>query len=188
MAILSIYSCFHPVLRKKTEPITEINDEIVKLSKDMFETMYNAEGAGLAGNQVGVSKSIVVVDLSYYNENNKKYKPLLMINPEILSVSDETSEFQEGCLSVPQVNENVIRPKAIQFRYYDLDAKEYVVEDDDLLARVVQHEIDHLNGKLFYERISPLRRAMIKSKLKKIEKSEILPAYPFINHKGEKVV
>ncbi len=179
MSVIPVYNCFHPVLKKKTEPVTEIDDSLVKLVNDMFETMHKAEGIGLAANQVGVSKSLLVVDIGFFNE---KYTgpPILMINPVITDFSDEIYEYEEGCLSIPNVRDIVERPKMIQVSYFDLDMKEKLIEADNLLSRVVQHEIDHLNGILFYERLTPLRKTLLKSKLKKIEKGQYETDYPMV--------
>ncbi|MCX7735745.1 MAG: peptide deformylase [Candidatus Kapabacteria bacterium] len=179
MSIIPVYNCFHPVLKKKTEPVTEIDDGLVKLVDDMFDTMHKAEGIGLAANQIGVSKSLVVIDIGYYNE---KYKgpPLTMINPVIEYFSDDIYEYEEGCLSIPSVRDVVERPKIVQVSFYDLNMKEHKIEADNLLSRVIQHEIDHLNGILFYERLTPLRKTLLKGKLKKIEKGQYQADYPMI--------
>lgn len=184
MSIIPVYNCFHPVLRKKTDPIKNIDDSIVKLVDDMFATMHNAEGIGLAANQVGVSKSLLVIDIGYYND---KYKgpPILMINPEIKFFSDEIYEYEEGCLSIPSVRDVVERPKMIQVSYYDLNMKEHNIEADNLLSRVIQHEIDHLNGLLFFDRLTPLRRTLLKNKLRKIEKGQYETDYPMVLPDGK---
>ncbi len=178
MSLLKIYSCYHPVLKKPTEPVTEMTPELRTLIDDMFDTMHNADGSGLAANQVGVSKSIVVIDVSYYEK--KQYEPIAFINPRIVAVSDEEVDFEEGCLSIPGIYENVKRPKAVEVEYLDINMQPQRISDDDLLARVMQHEIDHLNATLFIEKISPLRRAMIKSKLKRIQKGDIDKPYEMI--------
>lgn len=184
MAVIPVYNCFHPVLKQKTEPVENIDDELVKLVDDMFDTMHKAEGIGLAANQVGVSKSLLVIDIGYYNE---KYKgpPILMINPVVKSFSDEIYEYEEGCLSIPNVRDVVERPKIIQVSYYDLNQKERNIEADNLLSRVIQHEIDHLNGILFFERLTPLRKTLLKNKLRKIEKGQYEADYPMILPDGK---
>jgi peptide deformylase len=187
MAQLPIYNSYHPVLNKKTEEIEDVDDELRKLAEDMFETMYKANGIGLSANQVGVSKSLVVIDTSMYRENGKNYTPLLLINPEIILSSDSEVEYQEGCLSVPKYYDYVMRPADTQVRYYDLDMKEHIIEADDILARVIQHEIDHLNGILFYERLTSIRRTLAKSKLKKIQRGKVIPDYPMIMADGKRV-
>jgi peptide deformylase len=181
MAFLPIYSCFHPIMKKNTEPITEINGDILKLAQDMLETMHTADGCGLAGNQVGIMKSIVVIDTSAFDNTKTKYKNIVLINPVILSSSEEEFDYKEGCLSIPDIHEVVKRPKAIQVKFYDISGKEHIIEDNDILARVAQHEIDHLNGILFYEKLTPMRRTLIKSKLRKIQKGQLLPDYKFVD-------
>ncbi len=186
MAILPVYNCFHPILKKKTEPIKEIDGKIEKLVSDMFETMYKAEGIGLAANQVGIPKSLLIIDTSGGNiENAKKHAPpIALINPVIEYFSEEENEFNEGCLSVPTFFEKVIRPSQIQVRFWDLDMKEQVVEADDIMARVMQHEIDHLNGILFFEKLTPIKRTLAKNKLKNIKKGKVKPKYEMIMPDG----
>lgn len=186
MAFLPVYNCYHPVLKKKTEKIKEINGEIDKLVRDMFETMYNAEGIGLAANQVGISKSLIIIDTSAGNidEQKKHPPPMAMINPVIESFSDEEIEFNEGCLSIPKFYEKVWRPSQIQVKYWDLDMKEHVLEVDNLLARVIQHEIDHLNGILFFEKLTPIRRTLARNKLKNIKNGKVKPDYKMILSDG----
>ncbi len=187
MAQLPIYNCFHPVMKKQTEDITEIDSITKKLVEDMFETMYKAEGIGLAANQVGVSKSLIIVDTSISSEEKFRHPPLVMINPEIEDESDYEVEMSEGCLSIPKFNENVWRPESVQVKYYDLKGNEQVLEAQELLARVIQHEIDHLDGILFYERLSAIRKTLSKSKLRKIEKGLIIPDYPMVQPDGSKM-
>ncbi len=185
MARLPVYNCFHPIMKKETELVEDTSDELKKLIKDMFETMYLDDGIGLAANQVGVGKSILVIDISASKEAKIKEPPLVMINPKITAFSEEENEFLEGCLSVPTIFENVTRPKEIEVVYYDADMKEIKRELGDVLARVAQHEIDHLNGKLFFELLSPLRRSLISNKLKKLKKGKIKPDYPMVLPNGE---
>ena len=187
MAQLPIYNCFHPLMKKKTEDITEIDGHIKKLVEDMFETMYKAEGIGLAANQVGESKSMLIVDTTVSNNEKFRHPPVVMINPVIEDESEEEVEMSEGCLSIPKFNDNVWRPEKIQARYFDLNGNQQVIEAGDLLARVIQHEIDHLNGILFYERLSAIRKTLAKSKLKKIQKGLVIPDYPMIQPDGQKV-
>ena len=185
MAIIPIYNSFHPVLKKKTEAVKEIDGKLKELIDNMFITMYHADGIGLAANQVGVSQSFVIIDVSA--SSNKNIAPLVMINPVIKSFSDEEVDFSEGCLSVPKFFETVVRPKNIQVRYFDMNMKEHNEEVDDILSRVMQHEIDHLNGILFYERLSPIKRTLSKSKLKKIQRGKVIPKYPMILANGKLV-
>jgi len=165
-------------MKQTTEDIQDIDSDLEKLAQDMFETMYIADGIGLAANQVGISKSLVVIDTSAATKgNDPKY---VLINPQILEYSEETNEYQEGCLSVPKFFEDVIRPKKIKVRFWDLKGKEFNIEADETLARVMQHEIDHLNGILFYERLTSIRRTLSKSKLIRIRKRQTKPDYEMV--------
>lgn len=188
MAVLPIYNSFHPVLNKPTKFIDEIDDDIIALANNMLETLHNTgNGIGLAANQVGISKSLIIIDLSASKEFKNK-KPIVMINPTIASFSEELVESEEGCLSVPDFYEKIMRPSAIQVIYYDLKGKEFNLGVDSLLARVMQHEIDHLNGILFYQRMNPLKRNLNKNKLNKIKNGIILPDYPFVLPDGKLVM
>ncbi len=184
MAVLPIYNCYHPVLKKKTNPVTEFNQELKDFVNNLYETMYEADGVGLAANQVGESKSIIVVDTSEASEAKDSHSPIVMINPVIINYSDEIIEYQEGCLSIPKFYEDVDRPKEIEVRYFDIDMKELSITADYLFSRVIQHEVDHLNGILFYERLSSVRRVLAKSKLRKIEKGDYATFYPMILPNG----
>jgi peptide deformylase len=179
MSVLPVYSCFHPILKQSANPVENIDDSIRRLVNDMFETMSVADGVGLAGNQVGKLDSIVVIDTTKVESAKNKLK-VALINPEIISQSDEITEYQEGCLSVPTLYEYVKRPKQVQVRFYDINGKEIVIEDDDFFARVVEHELDHLKGILFFERLSPLRRTFARKTLKKIQNGSIVPDYQMI--------
>lgn len=185
MAIIPIYNCFHPILREKTEEIKEFNQDLSNLVRNMYETMYNVgNGVGLAGNQVGEKKSVIIIDISVGGDNPRT-KPLTLINPVIESISDELDEDFEGCLSIPDISEKVIRHKSLQLKYFDVNMKEYNRQFDGFLARVIQHEIDHLDGYLIFDRISALRRTLIKSKLRRLQKGETIPDYPMIQPNGE---
>ncbi len=189
MAVLPIYNCYHPLMRKKTNPVTNINDEVRKLADDMYDTLYNiSNGVGLAANQVGGNLSLVVIDISIAEDDDDVHgrpkTPITMINPEIIEFSEEEIVMQEGCLSIPEFYEDVERPESIKIRYYDLSGKEIVRDADEFLARVMQHETDHLNGILFTDKISPFRRTLNKNKLRRIEKGLIIPKYPMINADG----
>lgn len=187
MSVIPIYNCFHPVLKQKTEPVSEFNQELVQLSKNMYETLYNiSNGVGLAANQVGKSISMYIVDLNVgEKESKKKYEPVTFINPEIIAYSDEENDYQEGCLSIPEFYENVRRPQAVEVKYFDLDMKEQVREFDGFMARVIQHEQDHLDGILMFERISKLKRTLSKSKLNRIMRGDIKPNYPMVQPDGK---
>lgn len=183
MAVIPIYNCFHPVLRESTMDIKEFNQELKDFVDNMWDTLYNVKnGVGLAGNQVGADKSVIIIDID--RENETDFEPVTMINPRIISLSEEQDEYQEGCLSIPDYFENVIRPAKIRVSYYDIDMHEYVEDVDGFLARVMLHEIDHLNGKLFIDRLTPLRRTLGKSKLNKIMKGKIIPDYPMVQADG----
>ncbi|MCX6146570.1 MAG: peptide deformylase [Candidatus Kapabacteria bacterium] len=183
MAQLPIYNCFHPVLRKKTNEINEINDNIVKFINDMIDTMVKADGAGLAANQVGNLNSIIVIDQKI-DEKEPKGNSFVLVNPKIVSFGEKVVPFKEGCLSIPTFFESVIRPDDIEIEYYDIDMKLHSNFVSKRLARVIQHEIDHLNGILFYDRITPLRRSLSKNKIRKIERLDFKARYPMINPDG----
>lgn len=182
--ILPIYNAFHPILREKTKPIENIDEKTIGFIKDMFETMNFAEGIGLAANQVGVALSILIVS-DILEDGVVKHQGKPYINPQIVSYSDELSTFNEGCLSIPEFRGDVERPEAIQIKYYDIKMKEHAEEVDGLLSRVLQHEIDHLNGILFFDRFKPLRRTLVQSKLNRIRKGLVVPDYPMILPNGK---
>jgi peptide deformylase len=155
-------------LRAIAEPIEKIDDGIKQLAKDMLETMYDAPGIGLAAPQIGELKRIVVMDLAKEVETPD---PIVMINPEILSYSDETVTTEEGCLSIPELYYDVERPSEVTVRYTDLDGKTVTVDAKERLAVCMQHEIDHLDGVLYIDYLSRLKRDRV---LKKFEKAERL--------------
>ncbi len=186
MAVLPIYNSFHPVLKNKATKVESIDDSVRKLVEDMYDTLYNiSNGVGLAANQVGDKRAVIVIDLGVGEEDKELSEQITMINPEIIENSEETDDDYEGCLSIPEFFEKVVRPAKIKVKYYDLDMKETVREVDGFLARCMQHEIDHLNGVLFYDRLSGLRKTLSKNKLKKIKKGIIVPDYPMINADGK---
>ena len=164
MALLPIIVAPDPRLQLKCEDVDEVTDDIRKLIDNMLETMYDAPGIGLAAPQIGVTKRIIVVDVSKHDEANHPYK---MINPEIIWHSDELVDYEEGCLSLPEQYAEVRRPNAIHLRNIDTEGNSKDVKANDLLATCIQHEIDHLDGKLFVDHISKLRRDLIIRKLKK---------------------
>jgi peptide deformylase len=171
MARLTILTAPDPRLKLVAQPVTAVNDAVRRLMDDMVETMYAARGIGLAATQVGVAQRVVVMDLSDVPEAPKQ--PLKMANPEILWTSDQDSSYQEGCLSVPGVFENVTRPDACKVRYLDEQNEVRELNATGLLATCIQHEIDHLNGTLFVDHLSNLKRNMI---IKKLEKAKRLGA------------
>ncbi len=164
MAILKIYSYPEAVLRKKAKKVTSFNDDLKKLATDMAETMYDAPGVGLAANQVGVLQQIIVVDTSP-SEDEKEY--LALINPEIKDGTGNVVD-EEGCLSVIEYTANVKRFQKIRVSACDLEGKPIEFEAEDRFARIIQHEVDHLHGKLFIDRISVLKRSLYKRKITKI--------------------
>jgi peptide deformylase len=153
-----------PVLRQVSSPIAQVDDAVRKLSDDMLETMYDAPGIGLAAIQVGIPKQMLVIDL--HKEGEEK-QPQIFINPEILRSSDERSAYEEGCLSIPDYYAEVERPAKVTVKYVDISGKEQIVEAEGLLATCLQHEIDHLNGVLFIDYISRLKREMVIKKFTK---------------------
>ena len=177
MPLLPITLCGDKILRKKTAQVSDIDDETVGLIAAMFETMRNANGIGLAANQVGVNKQIFVVDVSPV-EGYEGYKPVAMINPKIISKSDETDTIEEGCLSIPEVREEIIRPKSIVVSFYDVNMKEHSIEADELFARVIQHEYDHLQGVLFIDYFDDDKKKLYKKHLEKIKKRKLEFDYP----------
>ena len=168
MAVLEVLHFPDPRLRKKAIPIKRIDENIEQMAKDMLETMYAESGIGLAATQVNVQKRLVVIDLS-----QEKSSPLVLVNPEIISASG-SEEMQEGCLSVPDVYETVQRFERVKIRYLTLENEAIELETDGLLAVCIQHEIDHLDGKLFIDYLSPLKRTRL---TKKIEKQVKLDKY-----------
>ena len=156
-----------PILRKKSESLEKVDDEIRKLLDDMLETMYAAPGIGLAAVQIGILKRIIVIDIS---KNKEKKTPLFLINPEIISKSKKTSVYEEGCLSLPGYFAEIERPAECQIKFIDYNGKERVLVANGLLATCIQHEVDHLNGILFIDYLSKLKKDMIIKKLIKHKK------------------
>jgi peptide deformylase len=165
MTIRPILFIPDPRLRQVSEPVGTIDDGVRTLVEDMFETMYDAPGVGLAAPQIGVLKRVVVLDTE--KDPEAEPKPIAMINPELVWVSDETRLHEEGCLSIPEFYEEVERPDRCRVKFTDLDGKMHELGCEDLLATAVQHEIDHLNGKLFIDHLSRLKREMITRKFVK---------------------
>ena len=169
MALLEILHFHDSRLRLKAEPVSQVDDQVRQMVKDMFETMYQAPGIGLAATQVNIQKAIIVIDVS-----DNKDEPLCLINPKILQ-SEGTEEMQEGCLSVPGFYENVTRAESVKIQALNQEGEQFELEADGLLAVCIQHEMDHLEGKLFVDYLSSLKRQRIKKKLVKLEKSGELP-------------
>ena len=178
MSTLPVYLYGNDILKKKAKKITEITDAEIKLIQDMFETMHEANGVGLAANQVGELKQILVVDISD-TEVGKGTQPIAVINPEIIEEEGEW-ESEEGCLSIPDVREKVARSERIKLRYNDANMNEMILEAEGMLARVLLHEIDHLNGVLFLDHLSSAKRTLLKSKLTKIAKGDVETQYEVV--------
>jgi peptide deformylase len=157
-----------PLLRQVSKPIERVDSDLQRLADDMLDTMYDAPGIGLAAVQIGVPRRMLVIDVSREGEEKQ---PLVVINPEIIKSSDERSVYEEGCLSIPDYYAEVERPATVSIKYLDRDGKEQMVEADSLLATCLQHEIDHLNGVLFIDHISRLKREMVIKKFTKAAKS-----------------
>jgi peptide deformylase len=155
-----------PVLEKPAEPVTDFNDELRKLVEDMFESMYAAHGVGLAAPQIGISKRLAVIDVSFKEDPNSK---LVLANPQVIKVEGKHTQ-QEGCLSLPEFRENVTRPQRVTIKAQDANGTWYEKTGEELLARAFVHEIDHLNGKLYISHISALKRDLIRRKVRKLVK------------------
>ncbi|HEX5435117.1 MAG TPA: peptide deformylase [Candidatus Angelobacter sp.] len=153
-----------PVLEKPAEAITEFKDELQKLVDDMFESMYAAHGVGLAAPQIGISKRIVVIDINFKEDPKDK---LVLVNPEIIRMEGR-QRGSEGCLSLPEFREDVTRPNVVTVRAQDLQGKWFETTGEELLARALMHETDHLNGKLYISHVSALKRDIMKRKIRKL--------------------
>jgi peptide deformylase len=167
MAVRDILIIPDKRLRLKSESVKTVDKTVRTLIDDMFETMYAAPGIGLAAIQVGVPQRVVTMDLAKKDEPKQ---PQVFINPEVVWASDEKATYEEGCLSIPEYYEEVERPKSVKVKYLDLDLKPQELEADGLLATCLQHEIDHINGVLFIDHISKLKRDMVMKKFKKAAK------------------
>jgi peptide deformylase len=165
MSLLNILRYPDPRLHKVAKPVTVFDERLKKLVADMAETMYDAPGVGLAATQIDVHEQVLVIDVSDTNNELRVF-----INPEITWSSDEKQVYDEGCLSVPGIYDGVERPARVKARAFDADGKEFEVEADGLLAVCIQHEMDHLKGKVFVEYLSPLKRNRIKTKMLKEER------------------
>ncbi len=168
MAVRRILIAPHPLLKLKARPVERFDEELTRLLDDMLETMYRAPGIGLAAPQIGVSLRAVVVDVAREGEPKN---PLRIVNPEITWRSEELVTMEEGCLSLPEQYADVTRPRAIRLRYQDERGDVHELEADGLLARCLQHEVDHLDGILFVDRLSPLKRNIIMRKLAKAQRA-----------------
>jgi len=173
MAILPILEVPDPRLKTISQPVTEFDDDLRKLVDDMFETMYVAPGIGLAAVQVSVPKRLLVIDLQEPEEEDGEpvKKPRVFINPEILDPSEDLATYSEGCLSVPDQYADIERPAAIRARWHDVDGKIHEEDMVGLMATCLQHEMDHLEGILFIDHLSRMKRQMVLKKLEKMRKA-----------------
>jgi peptide deformylase len=167
MTIRPILTAPDPRLKAVSEPVAKVDAEIRTLIDDMIETMYGADGIGLAAIQVGVPKRVLVMDI---DQKDGKKNPIAYVNPKILWASEEMATFEEGCLSVPEIWDEVERPAKIRAEYLDRDGKHHEIEADGLLATCLQHEMDHLEGVLFLDHLSKLKRSMALKKLQKAKR------------------
>ena len=168
MTIKKILTEPDPFLRQKSTKVEEVNDEIQTLMNDMLETMYNAPGIGLAAIQIGVPKRVIVMDIS---RDGEKKNPLYFVNPEIITNSNNDAAYEEGCLSVPGQFAEINRPDKCKIKYLDYNNNEKILDAEGLLATCIQHEMDHLEGILFIDYLSKLKKSMIVKKLSKQKKS-----------------
>lgn len=168
MAIKPILLHPDPRLKKRCEPVSEIDDGVRTLMRDMLETMYEAPGVGLAAPQVGVLKRILVMDV--VKDEDAPHQPYMMANPEVIWASEERNVYEEGCLSIPDEFADVERPARVKVAYTDENGAAQEIDCDGLLATCVQHEIDHLDGKLFIDYLGPVKRSMITGRMKKRKK------------------
>lgn len=177
MAILPITVYGDKILRVQAKPVPQVDDLLIETIQNMFATMRKANGIGLAANQVGLNKKMFIVDVSPV-EGYEKYKPVIMINPEILDQSEELTVMEEGCLSLPDLRADVERPEKIKVRYMDTDENIVEIEADDLFARVILHEYDHLIGKMIPDRVTEDLRKVLQKDLIKIMNREVDIDYP----------
>jgi peptide deformylase len=170
VAVRTIVLMGDPVLRDRAEPVEAFDPELESLVQDMFETMYHADGVGLAAPQIGISRRVLVVDVR--NEEVPESGRYALVNPEVLDSSSATEKATEGCLSIPGLEDVVSRPASVEVRGFDPSGREVTITAEGLLARALQHEIDHLNGVLFLDRVSALKRRMLLKKWKKLQEDE----------------
>ncbi len=177
--ILPIYTYGTAVLRKVAEPIDKDYPGLKELISNMYETMYHADGVGLAAPQIGKAIRLLIIDLAPFKEDDPELGSfkITMINPEMLEFGDSKVPAEEGCLSIPGIYESVMRSESIKIKYFDEDFNQHITEFEGYRARVVQHEYDHLEGSLFTDKVSPIRRQLLKSKLTNIVKGKASARY-----------
>ncbi|PEN14432.1 peptide deformylase [Longibacter salinarum] len=191
--VLPIYTFGHEKLREETEPVEENSEELQSLIDDMVDTMYAAAGIGLAAPQVGRGERLFVIDVTPMADEIREEgqeippQPMVFINPEIVAESEVTCDYEEGCLSIPDVRETVTRPEAVRIRYLDRDFEQREREVSSFLARVIQHEFDHLFGVLFTDYLGSFRKRMVRRSLRKIADGEVEANYPLVTAEGERV-
>ena len=179
MSILDIITIPDKILKQSCDPIERVDDDLRKLLDDMLETMYDAPGIGLAAPQVGILRRAITIDVSRRDEDDESdapipKNPIMMINPEIVWSSDEPSLYDEGCLSIPDYYAEIERPAEVIVKFLDRDGKENELKADGILATCVQHEIDHLDGILFIDYLSKLKRDRVIKKFAKMKKAQVL--------------
>lgn len=181
MAVLPIVTYNDPILRKYTEPVTEFDDALRELIRDMFETMYNSEGVGLAAPQVGRAERLFVMDgRPMLEEGEEEFPPTAFINPSIVLKSGGRVPLDEGCLSFPGIRETVFRHDIVKVQYINQDFEEQETEAGGWISRIIQHEMDHLNGILFIDYLSAFRKVMLKKNLEEIDTGDIDVDYPVV--------
>jgi peptide deformylase len=191
--VLPIYTFGHDKLREETEPVDGDSDELQTLIDNMIDTMYAASGIGLAAPQVGRSERLFVIDVTPMRDEIEgegqtvPEQPMVFINPEIVAESDVTVDYEEGCLSIPDVQETVTRPETVRIEYLDRDFEQREREVTSFLARVIQHEFDHLFGILFTDHLGSFRKRMVRRSLRKIAEGDVQADYPLVTADGEKV-
>jgi len=158
-------------LKKKSVQVESINDALIKLAEDMMETMYDAPGIGLAAPQIGVLERLIVMDCA--KKEDEEPDPIIMVNPIITASSEEISVYEEGCLSIPEHFAEVTRPELVQVEWIDLNGKQHSEEFGGLKSTCIQHEIDHLNGKLFIDYLGPMKRQLITRKMQKFKREKL---------------
>lgn len=169
MTILPILSIPDPVLRKSAAPIERVDDALRRLADDMLATMYDAPGVGLAAPQIGISRRLVVLDTA---GDDDARQPLVLINPEIIKLGSEMRTYEEGCLSIPDVKVEIERPSTLTVRYLDRNGQQQQLDAEGLLATAIQHEVDHLNGRLIIDFLTRLKRDMIVRRFRKQAKTD----------------
>ncbi len=182
--VLPVYLYGQPVLREETVEVTPDSEELPQLIEDLIDTLHEASGIGLAAPQIGRRERVFVVDLTALKDDLEEAhltvppQPMVFINPEVVWESPETAEYEEGCLSIPELRENVVRPASVRMQFLDQGFTPQEMQFDEFMARVVQHEFDHLEGVLFIDRLSPLKRRLLKRRLREVARGEVETEYP----------